>query len=93
MAEHIDADIAALRNDLGQMRADFAKLSETLQHLGRHGASEALDKVMGSAGRTKDKIEKTGQSLIHEVEERPVAAAAIAFIAGMVLGALFGRRS
>lgn len=93
MAEQIDADIAALRSDLGQMRADFARLSETLQHLGRHGAAEALDKVMGSAGRTKDRIEQGGQTLIQEIEERPVAAAVVAFIAGMVLAALFGRRS
>jgi ElaB/YqjD/DUF883 family membrane-anchored ribosome-binding protein len=93
MAEHIDADIAALRNDLGQMRADFAKLSETLQHLGRHGAAEAMDKVMGSAGQAKEKIEKTGATLIHEIEERPVAAVVIAFIAGTILAALLGRRS
>jgi len=93
MAEQIDADISALRKDLGQMRADFVKLSDTLQHLGRHGVSEALDKVAGSAGRTRDTIQKGGQSLIDEIEERPVAAAVVAFIAGMVLAALFARRS
>ncbi len=93
MAEQIDADIAALRGDLGKMRSDFAELSETLQRLTRHGVSETFDKVMKSAESNREKIEKAGQSLIEEIEERPVAAAVIAFIAGMVLAALIGRRS
>ena len=93
MAEHIDADIEALRSDLAQMRADFAKLTETLQSLGRHGASEAFDKVMESAAHAKERFGKSGQPLLHEIEERPVAAAAIAFLAGMVLAALLGRRA
>jgi ElaB/YqjD/DUF883 family membrane-anchored ribosome-binding protein len=93
MAEQIDNDLEALRGDIGKMRADLTKLSETLQNLIRHGGSEAFDKVRQSTDWMKDEVRKTGQSLTKEIEERPVAAVVAAFIAGMVLGALFNRRS
>ena len=92
MAEQIDADLQALRGEIGQMRSDLAKLSETLQALIRHGGSEALDKLRQSTERVKEEVKKTGQTLSDEIEARPVAAAAAAFVAGLVLGALFGRR-
>ncbi len=93
MVEQIDADLETLRGDIGQMRADITKLSETLQALLRHGGSEALDKLRETGARVKSEAKRTGQSLAHELEERPVASAVMAFVAGMVLGALFSRRS
>jgi len=93
MAEKIDTDLEALRSDIGKMRSDLTSLSETLQSLVRHGGSEAYDKLRESAERVKDEVWKTGQSLSKEIEGRPVASAVTAFIAGMILGALFSRRS
>ena len=93
MAEKIDTDLEALRSDIGKMRSDLTSLSETLHSLVRHGGSEAYDKLRDSAERVKDEVWKTGQSLSKEIESRPVAAAVTAFIAGMILGALFSRRS
>ena len=93
MAEQIDADLESLRNDIGKMRADLTKLSESFQSLLRHGGSEAYEKVRDSAGRVRDEVWKTGQTLTKEIEERPVASAVTAFIAGMILGALFTRRT
>ncbi|HUZ72175.1 MAG TPA: hypothetical protein VMU87_04260 [Stellaceae bacterium] len=93
MAEQIDADLETLRGDIGQMRADITKLTETLQALVRHGGSEAMEKLRETGARVKGEATRTGQSLAHEIEERPVAAAVAAFVAGMVLGALFSRRT
>jgi ElaB/YqjD/DUF883 family membrane-anchored ribosome-binding protein len=93
MAEQIDADLEALKDDIGKMRADLTKLSESFQSLLRHGGTEAYDRVRESAERMRDEVWKTGQSLTKEIEGRPVASAVTAFIAGMFLGALFSRRS
>jgi ElaB/YqjD/DUF883 family membrane-anchored ribosome-binding protein len=93
MAHQIDADLEALRSDIGKMRADLTRLSETLQDLLLHGGSDAVDKLRESTEWVKSEAKRTGQSLTREIEERPIAAAIIAFIAGMVLGALFNRRS
>ena len=93
MAHQIDADLEALRSDIGKMRADLTRLSETLQDLLLHGGSDAVDKLRESTEWVKSEAKRTGQSLTREIEERPITAAIIAFIAGMVLGALFNRRS
>jgi ElaB/YqjD/DUF883 family membrane-anchored ribosome-binding protein len=93
MAQQIDADLEALRNDIGKMRADLTRLSETLQDLLLQGGSDVIDKLRESTEWVKSEAKRTGQTLTQEIEERPIAAVIIAFIAGMVLGALFNRRS
>jgi len=93
MADQIEADLETLRREMGQMRTDFAKLSETLQNVVRHGGAEALDKLRHSTDRVKDEIKRGSEGLTHEIEERPVTAALVAFLGGVVLGALFGRRA
>jgi ElaB/YqjD/DUF883 family membrane-anchored ribosome-binding protein len=93
MNDAIDSDFETLRREMEQMRADFAKLSETLRTVVRHGGAAASDKLHDSAERLKDELKRTRQNLSAEIEERPLTVAAIAFLAGMVLGAIFGRRS
>ncbi len=88
-----EADLNALRAEVAQLRTDFAKISDTLLNLARHGKAEAFEKLKDSTEDLRDHVKKKTESLTREIEERPVAAALTSLTVGLILGALFaGRR-
>jgi ElaB/YqjD/DUF883 family membrane-anchored ribosome-binding protein len=94
MAEKTEADFEKLRGEMSQLRADLAKIADTMQGLVRHGTDEAFGKAKQSTQRIQDEVKKKAESLAQEIEERPVGAAVTAFSIGLVLGLLLsGRRA
>jgi len=85
-------DLKVLRSDLTQLREDMSKITETLQALARHGSDEALNKVRDTSERLREQVKSKTDSLTHQIEEKPVAAAMTSFAIGMILGALIGGR-
>lgn len=88
------ADLQALQAEMAKLRADFAKVADTLQQIvANRGAA-----VLGDAKDTADKIaaemQRHARGVAEQVEERPVTAALTTFGIGLILGLLFsGRRS
>jgi ElaB/YqjD/DUF883 family membrane-anchored ribosome-binding protein len=94
MTSGTEADVKTLRDEMAQLRTDFAKIRDTLQNLVRHGTADAVGKAQQSAQRVQDEVKKIGQSVGQEIEKRPIAAALTAFSVGLILGMLFsGRRA
>jgi ElaB/YqjD/DUF883 family membrane-anchored ribosome-binding protein len=85
-------DIQALRAELKNLRDDFAKIGELLKDSARNRGAEAADKLRATAERGWSEAKSTAQTVIEEMEERPVQAAAAVFVAGMLFGLLLGGR-
>jgi ElaB/YqjD/DUF883 family membrane-anchored ribosome-binding protein len=92
MSEATDSDVQALRNELRNLRADFSKISEILKDTARQRGSEAADKIRETAERGWSEAKNTAQTVIDEMEERPLGTAMIVFVAGMLFGLLVGGR-
>ncbi len=94
MSNGTEADLKMLRGEMAELREDIAKIGATMQDMVRHGGAEAMQKAQRSAEQAQERVKRTAQSVVDEIEERPVTTALAAFSAGMVLGMLFsGRRA
>jgi F0F1-type ATP synthase membrane subunit b/b' len=86
-------DIEALRAELKNLRADFAKVTGLLKDTARNRGAEAADKIRETAERGWNEAKSTAESVIEEMEARPLGTAVAVFVAGVVLGLLVaGRR-
>src|SRR5215471_2401834 len=82
-----ETDIEKLQAEIQQLRA------ETTRDLARHGFTEAREKARGSAETAWTELTRQAQGVSHEIEDRPLISALIAFGFGLVLGLLLsGRR-
>ncbi|HXJ03058.1 MAG TPA: hypothetical protein VNH44_17695 [Micropepsaceae bacterium] len=87
-----DDDIQALRAELKNLRADFVKIGELLKDTARNRGAEAADKLRATAERGWNDAKSTAQTVLEEMEERPLGTAAAVFVAGMLFGILLGGR-
>jgi ElaB/YqjD/DUF883 family membrane-anchored ribosome-binding protein len=88
-----ETDIEKLQAEIQQLRVDFGQLLETTRDLARHGFTDAREKARGSAETAWAEVTRQAQGVSHEIEERPLISALIAFGFGLVLGLLLsGRR-
>ncbi len=92
MSKATDEDIQALVEELKNLRTDFARVGEILKDTARHGSEEAAERIRERAERGWREARTTAKSVIEEIEERPIGAALIAFIIGIVLGLVAGGR-
>jgi ElaB/YqjD/DUF883 family membrane-anchored ribosome-binding protein len=87
MADQAKTEIAELQSEIKQLRADFAKLTDTMSDIASNvvaGTGEPL----ASAEKVWDEVQRQAGSLGREIEERPIAAVLTAFGAGLFLGRL-----
>ncbi len=87
MANQTNIDIAALHTEVQQLRADFAKIAETMRDI----ASNAGQQEQDSTEKVWTEVKRQVGSVGREIEERPIAAALTAFGAGVLLGLLLNR--
>jgi ElaB/YqjD/DUF883 family membrane-anchored ribosome-binding protein len=87
-----DGDVQALRAELRNLRADFSKITELLKDSARHRGAEAADKIRASAEQGWNEAKSTAQSVIEEMEERPLATVGAVFVAGLLFGLMLGGR-
>ncbi len=91
MAEKANAEIAALEAEIQQLRADFAKLTDTMSEMATNGV-DGTGEPYASAEKVWSEVQRQAGSLGREIEERPIAAALTAFGAGLFLGRLLTAR-
>ncbi|MGC2411796.1 MAG: hypothetical protein WA459_03740 [Stellaceae bacterium] len=91
MAEKANADIDALQTEIKQLRADFAKLTDTMRDIENNGVAQT-GHAQASAEKVWSEVQRQAGSLGREIEERPIAAALTAFGAGLFLGRLLTAR-
>jgi ElaB/YqjD/DUF883 family membrane-anchored ribosome-binding protein len=88
----VDKDFDALTRELGQLRAQVAKLADRLGD-----TSESTQQVAQAARKAGKRAWTTAEDeadfLLQRVEENPIVSAAIAIGAvGLLLGLIFTRR-
>ena len=81
-----------LRAELKNLRADFSKVTEILKDTARNRGAEAADRLRATAERGWSEAKSTAQTVMEEMEERPLATVAAVFVAGMLFGLLVGGR-
>lgn len=92
MSDATEANIQALQAELKVLRADFARIADLLKDTARHGSAEAADRIRQTAERGWSGAKDTAESLMKEMEERPIGSALTIFGIGVLLGMLLGRR-
>ncbi len=94
MATKIEADAQTLSDEVQQLRADFARLGDTVRGLVDHTTHEVRQSANAAADAAWSKAKSTASTVANEIDEKPLASALVALGVGFVLGALlFGRRS
>jgi ElaB/YqjD/DUF883 family membrane-anchored ribosome-binding protein len=93
MTTKIEADTQTLSDEVRQLRADFARLGDTMRDLVDHTTNEVRQTATAAADAAWGKAKRTASSVVQEIDEKPVASSLIALGVGVVLGAiLFSRR-
>ncbi|MFO1186947.1 MAG: hypothetical protein U1E87_05555 [Alphaproteobacteria bacterium] len=87
-----DADLKALRAELAQLRKDFSRIAETLEHTARHGGEEVMSHVRESAEDLRDEAAKAVRGVREEFEHKPISSLVTIFAVGVILGLLFSSR-
>lgn len=86
------ADIEALIAEMKNLRADVERIGALLKDVARHGAADAEEAVRDAAEKGWYEAKAKAQSLVEEMEQRPVQSALTIFGVGVLLGLLVGRR-
>ena len=92
MSDTTEANMQALQAELKVLRADFARIGELVKDTARHGSTDAAERLRETAERGWTEAQRTAQSLMKEMEERPIGSALTIFGIGVLLGMLLARR-
>ena len=84
------AEVDQLRSELRNLREDFAKIADILKDTARARGAEAAGRIRESAERGWAQAQTTAQSVMDELEDRPIGTAMIVFAAGVLFGLMLG---
>jgi ElaB/YqjD/DUF883 family membrane-anchored ribosome-binding protein len=96
-------DVESIRSDMAALRADFSALVNSAIQSGKAQAGGATERMAQAArsrleqmGSAWEDLGGRGREALHEVqgriESRPLQAVGLAFVTGLVLGAIARRR-
>ncbi len=97
MTRNSESDAGDVIVDLAALRADVARLAETIGELAQHGkqaaghhfndaVGDAQDKIASSAAKAQVQFRAAGDNLETSIERNPLMAMAIAFGIGLCFG-------
>ena len=86
-------DTAKLSEEVNGLRADLARVAETITDFVRTRGQDAAAKLQGTAEETWSEAKQKLDCVGKKIHEEPVTAAAVAFGIGLIIGLIFsGRR-
>jgi len=86
-------DVKKLTEDVTDLKADFARIAESLADLVRQRGQDAAAKFQGTAEETWAEAKQHFDGVKKKIHDEPVTATVAAFGIGLLLGIiLFGRR-
>lgn len=85
-------DVKKLSDDVGDLKAGFSKIADTLSELVRQRGQEAAARVERAAEDTWADAKEKFEGVKQKIHEEPVVAVGVAFGVGLLVGLLFGRR-
>lgn len=91
MTSNVEKDVEELKSEFSELKADMAKLADTLKKLYGDSADQGRERVKAAADRTGAQAREAAGAFEAEIGERPLTSVAVAFSIGFVLGKLFDR--
>lgn len=86
-------DATKLSEEVTGLRADFARIAETLTDFVRQRGEEAAAKFQGSAEETWSHAKQSFDGVKKKIHDEPVTATLAAFGVGLIIGLILsGRR-
>jgi ElaB/YqjD/DUF883 family membrane-anchored ribosome-binding protein len=85
-------DVKKLSDDVGELKAGFTRIAETLSDLVRQRGQEAKARLEATAEDTWAEAKEKFEGVKQKIHEDPVTAVVAAFGIGVLIGILFGRR-
>jgi ElaB/YqjD/DUF883 family membrane-anchored ribosome-binding protein len=85
-------DVKKLTDDVGELKAGFSRIAETLSDLVRQRGQEAKARLEATAEDTWTEAKHQFEGVKAKIHEDPVTAVVASFGIGLLLGLLFGRR-
>lgn len=86
-------EVKKLSDDVGELKAGFTRLAETLTDLVRQRGQEAATRLQGTAEDTWSEAKQHFEGVKQKIHEEPMTAVVAAFGIGLLVGiVLFGRR-
>ncbi len=85
-------DVKKLSDDVGELKAGFSRIAETLADLVRQRGQEAKARIESTAEDTWTEAKQQLEGVKQKIHEDPVTAVVAAFGVGLLVGILFGRR-
>jgi ElaB/YqjD/DUF883 family membrane-anchored ribosome-binding protein len=85
-------DVKKLTDDVGELKAGFTRLAETIADLVRQRGQEAASRAERAAEDTWAEAKQQFEGVKKKIHDEPVTAAVAAFGIGLLLGILLGRR-
>ena len=85
-------DVKKLSDDVGELKAGFTRIAETLADLVRQSSHDAASRFQGTAEDTWTEAKHQFEGVKQKIHEEPVTAAVAAFGIGLLLGLILGRR-
>ncbi len=84
------SDVDQLRSELRNLREDFTRIADILKDSAKTRGAEAADRIREQAERRWSDAKTTAQSVMDELEDRPVGTAIAVFAAGLLFGLILG---
>lgn len=85
-------EVKKLSDDVGELKAGFSRIAETLADLVRQRGQEAKARLETTAEDTWAEAKQQFEGVKQKIHEDPVTAVVAAFGIGLLVGLLFGRR-
>jgi len=85
-------EVKKLSDDVGELKAGFSRIADTLADLVRLRGQEAAARLEATAEDTWADAKQKLEGVKQKIHEEPVTAVIAAFGIGLLLGLLFGRR-
>lgn len=85
-------DVKKLTEDVGELKAGFTRIADTLADLVRQRGQEAKARLEATAEDTWAEAKEQFEGVKQKIHEDPITAVVAAFGIGLLLGLLFGRR-
>lgn len=91
MTSNVEKDVEELKSEFSELKADMAKLADTLKKLYGDSADQGREQVKAAAERSGTQAREAVGAFETEIGERPLTSVAAAFGIGFVLGKLLDR--
>ncbi len=92
MASNVDDEMAKLRHDFDQLRADMQSLMKTMKDTGTRRSREAWEKAQQTGESLTEEVDELQKRAEKKIGDYPMTSVLSSFGLGFLIGILLDRR-